>query len=454
MGRKSTLACELVGTYMLTFTIGCNVLSQASPLWAPIGVAFVYLMLVAAFTFVCDAHLNPAVSIAAGLAGSIPGGEVLGNICMQLLGAVGGSFCASSLLWPMELSLSPGANFTWYEAMLVESIYTAMLAFVVLNTWHSQKNNFKFDPNQFYPLAIGFVYVAGGYSAAPISGGQFNPAVSIGLAASCRDNSFFWGFIYATFQLVGAFLAAILYRLVRYEHPTDGTHDADIVLPTKLACEFIGTFMLTLTVGLNCLAGSPATAIAAGASLSSMVYALGDVSGAHLNPAVTLGIGLAGRGCTLVTGICYWIVQLAAGMIAALLAVGVYGGKTYSTDPKEGYTHLQAVILEAIFTCSLVLTVLSTATIVGVPSKMTRNFYYGLAIGMSVAVGGTTIGAISGGWMNPAVLFGSAVSSTLEHGRLGSCWRNILGELVGACCASGIFCLTHTKEVRKAIKGT
>merc|ERR1712113_1200689 len=59
---------------------------------------------------------------------------------------------------------------------------------------------------------------------------------------------------------------------------------------SKLVSEFLGTFMLVLTVGLNVIGGSKAPVFSIAASLMCMIYALGSVSGAHFNPAVTVAI--------------------------------------------------------------------------------------------------------------------------------------------------------------------
>merc|ERR1719512_635608 len=83
--------------------------------------------------------------------------------------------------------------------------------------------------------------------------------------------------------------------------------------------EFLGTFMLVLTVGLNVLAKSPAGAFSIAASLMSMIYALGNVSGAHFNPAVTVAIFSSGR-CpklTLAEAGKYLVAQLAGGICAS-----------------------------------------------------------------------------------------------------------------------------------------
>merc|ERR1719321_2577510 len=93
------------------------------------------------------------------------------------------------------------------------------------------------------------------------------------------------------FEFLGAALAAALFRLVR---PAEFDTEISKVLSSLLS-EFLGTFMLVVTVGFNVLGGSKAPAFSIAASLMCMIYALGNVSGAHFNPAVTIAILCAGR---------------------------------------------------------------------------------------------------------------------------------------------------------------
>merc|ERR1719182_1240733 len=178
--------------------------------------------------------------------------------------------------------------------MLAEILYTFMLCFVVQNVAVSKKNGIAATGIQFYGLAIGFVIVAGAYGAGNISGGAFNPAVALGLDVSSAGVGFGWGFAYTAYEIIGAALAAGLYRVVRPDDYDDSIKEYS--LTTKCVSEFIGTFMLVLTVGLNVLTGSTAGAWSIAASLMCMIFALGNCSGAHFNPAVTVALMLSSRG--------------------------------------------------------------------------------------------------------------------------------------------------------------
>merc|ERR1719231_471566 len=105
----------------------------------------------------------------------------------------------------------------------------------------------------------------------------------------------FWGcFIYTVFELLGDCLAAGAFKVCRGEQEEDA--NATPSLPAKLLSEFLGTYMLVLTVGLNVLSGSAAGAFSIAASLMCMIFALGSCSGAHFNPAVTTAIVCSKRG--------------------------------------------------------------------------------------------------------------------------------------------------------------
>merc|ERR550537_1225235 len=100
-----------------------------------------------------------------------------------------------------------------------------------------------------------------------------------------------------------------------------------------------------------------------------MIYALGDVSGAHFNPAVTLAIALSGRGA--MTDLCmiamYMAVQVGAGMMAGVIYSSAMGA-AFPLGPVEPYTWMQAATAEIVFTFVLCLVVLSVAT-TRTPSK-------------------------------------------------------------------------------------
>jgi aquaporin Z len=202
----------------------------------------------------------------------------------------------------------------------------------------------------------------------------------------------------------------------------------------KLIVEFIGTFVLVLTVGMTVIdPGAGALApLAIGLALMVVVYAGGHVSGAHYNPAVSLAILLRG-GMTFSAMLGYWVAQVAGGVLAvgAVIVLKQGGGAAAGDlDP------LRALLAEAIFTFVLCFVVLNTAT----AAETAGNSFYGLAIGLTVTAGVYAVGSISGGVFNPAVAVGVVGLGIVP---LGSLWIYLVAALAGAAAAAAAFRLTH-----------
>ena len=139
----------------------------------------------------------------------------------------------------------------------------------------------------------------------------------------------------------------------------------------KYIAEFIGTFFLVLTIGCTGIgAGAGVIApLAIGAALMVMVFAGGHISGAHYNPAVTLGVLIRGK-VKAIDVVPYMIAQLAGAAIAALV-VGKFlraGIVVTPITPKIG----PALLAEFLFTFALVYVVLNAATAEG----NSRNSFY------------------------------------------------------------------------------
>jgi len=340
-------------------------------------------------------------------------------------------------------NLQPSPGFGIMQAGAAEFLYTFMLCFVVLNVAASKKHA---GANQFYGLAIGFVVIAGGYGAGHISGGCFNPAVAIGIDVSSAGVGFGWCIPYTIFEFVGAAVAAVLFKVCRPEEGNDEITEASQIEPypiaSKVVSEFLGTYFLVLTVGLNVIGGSKAPVFSIASSLMCMIFALGTCSGAHFNPAVTIAIVASGRGaCPPADAGIYIPVQIVAGIAAAFTYSGMEG-KAFPLGPGKGYGWPEVAVAEIMFTFLLCFVVLSVATV-----KSPLSEYFGLAIGSCVTAGGYAIGAISGGSLNPAVSFGIGVSgAALAKGR----WENMLIysvlEIIGGGIAAGVFMATHPSE--------
>merc|ERR1719160_2259225 len=187
------------------------------------------------------------------------------------------------------------------------------------------------------------------------------------------------------FEFIGAGLAAFLFKVCRPEEGQDVELEKDekgmAIVPdyelnSRLLSEFLGTYMLVLTVGLNVLSGSKAAAFSIAAALMSMIFALGTCSGAHFNPAVTVAIIASGRDkCSVGDGVQYILVQIVAGVFAAFTYASIMNGETFQLKP-DLYKWHQVVIAEFVFTFVLAFVVLSVATVRDALSQ-----YFGFAIG-------------------------------------------------------------------------
>lgn len=172
------------------------------------------------------------------------------------------------------------------------------------------------------------------------------------------------------------------------------------MISNKLIAEFIGTLFL-VTAAL--LGGGAAAA----ASLCLCIYAMGHVSGGHYNPAVSLGIWLRGRMSQLEL-IQYIGAQFAAAVVAFVIYRILHGAHP------DGFKGMEldfgkAIVGELLFTFLLVSTVLHVAT----TKALAGNQFYGLAIGLCVIAGASSVGQYSNGAFNPAVGLGYVLSGNV-----------------------------------------
>ena len=200
----------------------------------------------------------------------------------------------------------------------------------------------------------------------------------------------------------------------------------------KYIVEFIGTFFLVLVIGLAGVLGEAdvLAPIAIGAMLMIMVYAGGHISGAHYNPAVTLGVSIRGALDSRDSIVGYILAQIIGAVLGAVLSVKVIGaGAEIETVSPDVFPSLVA---EFLFTFALVWTVLNVAA-----SKSTEgNSFYGLAIGSVVMVGAFSVGSISLGAFNPAVAIGLIVMGKLSAA---SIWIYLLANFGAAVLAALVY---------------
>ncbi|KAI3828894.1 hypothetical protein L1987_03005 [Smallanthus sonchifolius] len=159
--------------------------------------------------------------------------------------------------------------------------------------------------------------------------------------------------------------------------------------------------------GLVAIAIAHALALFVGVSMAA------NISGGHLNPAVTFGLAISGN-ITVITGLFYWIAQC----LGSIVAYGMNG--------------LQGVVMEIIITFALVYTVYATAVD---PKKGSLGTIAPIAIGFIVGANILAAGPFSGGSMNPARSFGPAVVSV----DFSQNWIYWVGPLIGGGLAGFIF---------------
>jgi aquaporin Z len=198
----------------------------------------------------------------------------------------------------------------------------------------------------------------------------------------------------------------------------------------NLLVEFIGAFFLVLVVGMTVIppGNSPLAPLAIGTILAVMVYAGGQFSGGHYNPAVTLAACIRGA-CRFSMLFPYWVAQLGAASVASILVLRF---KAETAPQLMRPEFMNAFIAEFIGTFALCYMVLATAT----SKKSEGNSFYGFAIGFTVFACATALGGISGGAFNPAVALGLGITGIVEGSAL---CPHLIAELCAAGLAAAVF---------------
>jgi MIP family channel proteins len=201
----------------------------------------------------------------------------------------------------------------------------------------------------------------------------------------------------------------------------------------RLAAEALGTFALvfagTGAIVVNDASGGAVShvgvALTFGLVVLAMIYALGDVSGAHLNPAVTLGFLVARRfeGRLLAP---YVASQCAGALLASLCLRLLFPASATLGATLPAGEALQSFALEAVLTFLLMFVILSVST-----GSKEKGALAGVAVGAVIALEALFAGPVSGASMNPARSLAPAlVALRLEH-----LWVYLTAPLLGACAA-------------------
>ncbi|MBZ2166506.1 MIP/aquaporin family protein [Methanobacterium spitsbergense] len=234
-------------------------------------------------------------------------------------------------------------------------------------------------------------------------------------------------------------------------------------LTKRMLAEFIGTFFLVFmgagaaaitlmitkgtaapnafNIGIGALGGLAdwlAIGLAFGLAIAAAIYALGNISGCHINPAVTIALWsvkkFPGRDV-----IPYIVSQLAGASVASILFAVIVGmgavtiGGLGATAPFPGIGYVQAILAELVGTFLLMLAIMGVAV-----DKRAPPGFAGIIIGLTVAGVITTVGNISGSSLNPARTFGPYLGDSLMGGL--NLWMYlpiyIIGPIVGAILAA------------------
>ncbi len=222
----------------------------------------------------------------------------------------------------------------------------------------------------------------------------------------------------------------------------------------KYVAEFIGTMTLVILgcgtamlVGCDSAAGCGyiLTALAFGLTIVAMAYSIGNISGCHINPAVSLGVLLTG-GMSVKDFCCYVIAQClgafaGSGILAAIFELGGVTDKTGGMGT-NGLGQINESIAAGLIT-EIVLTCIFVIAILGVTSaKANHGSFGGLVIGLTLVVVHILGIGLTGTSVNPARSLGPAIMNAIVNNNtdaLACVWVFIVGPLVGAAIAAGVY---------------
>jgi aquaporin Z len=226
--------------------------------------------------------------------------------------------------------------------------------------------------------------------------------------------------------------------------------------PQRILAEAFGTFALVfVAVGADTMAvvsdgavSAAAKAVAPALMVAAMIYAIGDVAGAHLNPVASLAFALK-RLIPASWLVPYWAAQLVGGILAALLVRALFGDLVRAGVSTPHVANDVALAIEAVLTLFLVTVILGTADrhrIVGPEAA--------LAVGATIALAGLIALPIEGASMNPV----RSIAPALVAGDVEHLWIYIVGPAIGGVLAVVLNRALHPRqpsddEPKKAAQG-
>ena len=201
----------------------------------------------------------------------------------------------------------------------------------------------------------------------------------------------------------------------------------------KVVAEFIGTFALvfagTGAIVINDVSNGAIThvgiALTFGLIVLAMIYTLGDISGAHLNPAVSIGFWAARRFSASALGP-YVISQVGGALAASSLLRLLFPGHATLGATLPAGSHWQSFVLEFVLTFLLMFVILNVST-----GAKEKGITAGIAIGSVIGLEAMFAGPICGASMNPA----RSLAPALVSGHLSALWLYLLAPVAGATAA-------------------
>ena len=218
----------------------------------------------------------------------------------------------------------------------------------------------------------------------------------------------------------------------------------------KLAAEFIGTFWLVFGgCGSAVLAaafpelgiGFAGVALAFGLTVLTMAYAVGGISGGHFNPAVTLGLAIAGRSAWKEV-VPYWIAQVVGAVVAAAALYAIASGQAgwspggfasngFGELSPGGYSMQAALLIEVILTAGFLVVILGSTT------KAAPSGFAPISIGLALTLIHLISIPVTNTSVNPARSTGAALFA--ETGATGQLWLFWVAPLIGAAVGAAIW---------------
>src|SRR5882757_2256528 len=200
-------AAEAIGTFFLVFTVGAAVGSGSQ--FAPLAIGAVLMVMVYAGGHISGGHYNPAVTLSVLVRRRIAVGDAFMYWIVQLGAGLLAAAVVSGIVDPAQAATTvamPLTGHAFVAAFAAELLFTFALCYVVLTVATSKSH----PDNSYFGLAIGFTVLAGAVAVGAISGGAFNPSVTVGAALI---GMFAWPtlWVYLVAQVIGGAAAGIAF---------------------------------------------------------------------------------------------------------------------------------------------------------------------------------------------------------------------------------------------------